>query len=308
MTDRVSPSSLATYLTCPRQYEFNYDHDLEGQDRPELERYYNRGKVLDTALQQTADDIDRGTAPDHIRSRALEQFSECWDTITDSATYPSPASYEYDRQLSKAAIDAYLDPTTDGDGIEHLQRSVGIEVHLEWVDDELGPMHGYADNVVRTDDGLLIIDYKASYSGRRFPNKSGSDLTKQVAGERHYPNRLKKWLQIGMYTTGIKSHDLYSEGDTIRFLFYGLIDDKDRTPTPDGYTVSVEGKAWEMTELYQTNTEAFRTLVERSVEGIRSERFDPTGDRWELIQEEACEDCDYEPACGDVIAEEVRFE
>lgn len=308
MTNRVSPSSLTTYLTCPRQYEFNYEHELAGQDRPELERYFNRGMVLDTALQRTADEVDTNTDPDQIRERARKHFEDCWDEMTELETYPSPASQAYDRQLSKAAIEAYLNPATDGDGIKHLQRSVGTEVHLEWVDEEFGPMHGYADNVVQTDDGLLIIDYKASYSGRRFPNKNGSDLSKQIAGKKHYPKRLKKWLQIEMYCTGIKAHELYTEGDEIRFLFYGLIDSKDRTPTPDGYTVSVDGKGWEMTDLYQDNLEKFRQLVERSVEGIRSAAFDPTGDRWELIKDEACEDCDFRQACGDVIAEEVRFE
>lgn len=307
MTDRVSPSRLTTYLTCPRQFEYNYIHDLDGTDRSDLERYFNRGQVLDTALQRTAGEVDQETNDHRVQDLAREHFADCWAQKTDLDTYPSPAAYEYDRQISAAAIDDYLDPGTSGDGLEHIRRSVGTEVHIEWVDDELGAMHGYADNVVKTRDGLLIIDYKASYSGRRFPNKNGSDLTKQVVGKGHYPSRLKKWLQIEMYCTGITEHELYTPGDEIRFMFYGLIGSKSRTPTEDGYTVDVEGKDWEMTDLYRENSDKFRALVRDSIDGIRAGEFDPTGERWELIQEEACQDCDYRVACGDYIAEEVEF-
>ncbi|WP_257301033.1 PD-(D/E)XK nuclease family protein [Haloarchaeobius sp. FL176] len=307
MTDRVSPSRLQTYLNCPRQFEFKYIHDLDGGERTDLERYFNRGDVLDTALQLTATEVDTDTDPETVQSLARENFTECWQRKTDSDTYPSPAAYEFDRRISAAAIDDYLEAETDGEGLAHLRRSVGTEVHLEWTDDELGAMHGYADNIVETRDGLLIIDYKASYSGRRFPNKNGSDLEKQLNGTNHYPSRLKKWLQLGMYWEGLTQHELYSPGDEIRFMFYGLIASKERTPTKTGYSVDVRGKAWEMTDLYRENTSAFRTLIDESTTGIQSGAFDPTGDRWELIQEEACGDCDYQSACGDYIAEEVKF-
>lgn len=307
VTDRGSPSRLATYLTCPRKFEFEYQQDIQTDQDPDLERYFNRGDVLDTTLQKTADEISKDAAPETIRALAREHFFEQWTAKASLETYPSPAAYEYDRRVSAAAIEDYLDPGTDGEGLAHLRRSVGTEVHLEWTDPGLGPMHGYADNIVETRDGLLIIDYKASFSGRRFPNKSGSDLENQIDGKRHYPSRLKKWLQIGMYCAGITEHELYSRGDEIRFMFYGLIDSKEKTATEDGYTISVDGKAWEMTDLYREYTDAFQTLVRESITGIRSEDFDPTDRAWELIQDEACEDCEYRSACGDYIAEEVRF-
>jgi putative RecB family exonuclease len=294
-------------LECPRQFEFQYIHDLDGKDRSDRERYYNRGSVLDTALQLTADAVDPDTDRETVQTLAREHFTEYWREKTDKENYPSTAAYEFDRRLSAAAIEDYLHPNTSSEGLAHLRRSVGTEVHLEWTDDDLGPMHGYADNIVETRDGLLIIDYKASYSSRRFPNKSGSDLEKQVNGSKHYPSRLKKWLQIGMYCEGLTEHELYSPGDEIRFMFYGLIGSKERTPTETGYTVDVDGKEWELTDLYREKQSAFRTLTEESVTGIQSSAFDPTGETWELIQDEACEDCNYRRACGHYIAEEVRF-
>lgn len=307
MTDRVSPSRLATYLTCPRKFEFEYQQNIQTAKETDLERYFNRGDVLDTTLQKTAEEISADTDTATIRTLAREHFTEQWTENTSQKTYPSPAAFEYDRRVSAAAIEDYLDPATDGEGLAHLRRSVGTEVHLEWTDPDLGPMHGYADNIVKTRDGLLIIDYKASFSNRRFPNKNGSDLEKQIGEKRHYPSRLKKWLQIGMYCTGITNHELYSRGDEIQFMFYGLIDSKERTATGDGYTINVDGKAWEMTDLYREYEDAFVTLVRKSITGIQSESFDPNDWPWELIHDEACEDCEYQPACGDYIAEEVRF-
>lgn len=307
MTNRFSPSGLATYLACPQKFEFNYLHDLEGESNTDMKRYFDRGSVLDMALQQTADTVTPDTDIETVRSLAREHFADFWAENTAYENYPSSAAYEYDRRVSAAAIEDYLDPGTPGEGIAHLRRSVGTEVHLEWADDELGTLHGYADNIVKTHDGLLVIDYKASYSGRRFPNKSGSDLESQLDGSDHYPSRLKKWFQIGMYCAGLTEHELYSPGDEIQFIFYGLIDSKDRTPTETDYTVNVSGKAWDMTDLYREYQDDLWTLVSDSVTGIRTEAFNPTGERWELIREEACAECDYRLACGDYISEEVRF-
>lgn len=307
VSERLSPSRIATYVTCPRQFEFHYEHSLETADKDEMERYFNRGNALDTALQKTANEVSPETDTETVRSLAREKFEEEWTEQTAVGDYPSPASYQHDRRISKTAIEDYLDPDTDGDGIEHLRRSLGTEVHLEWKDAEWGPMHGYADNIVETRDGLLIIDYKASFSSRHFPNKSGSDIKKQVNGTKHYPRRLKKWLQIGLYWEGLKQHDFYTTGDEIQFMFYGLIESKTREPTADGYTVDVSGKAWEMADLYRSQSEVFDRLITNGVGGIREREFDPTDHGWELIQSEACEECDYRAACGDYLAEEVRF-
>jgi len=294
-------------MTCPRQFEFDYVHDLEGQDRVDLQRYFDRGRVLDTSLQRTADSVGEETATEAVQQLAQENFTEEWATQTDAANYPSPASYEHDRRVCEAAIEEYLDPLTDGDGVIHLKRSVGTEVHLEWTDDKLGRLHGYTDNIVRTAEGFLIIDYKATYSGRRFPNKNGSDLESQLDGTGHYPSRLKKWLQIAFYCRGLTEHDLYTPGDEIRFMFYGLIDQKSRTPTDDKYTVSVSGKAWNMTDLYRDYDDELWSHISDNIAELRAESFEPAGDAWKLIQENACGDCDYQMACGDALNERVRF-
>jgi hypothetical protein len=307
VSERLSPSRISTYVECPRQFEFDYEHSLETAEKDGMERYINRGSVLDTALQKTANEVSPETDTETVRSRAREQFESEWTEQTAVRDYPSPASYEYDRRISRAAVEDYLDPDTDGDGIEHLRRSLGTEVHLEWEDEEWGLLHGYADNIIETRDGLLIIDYKASFGSRNFPNKNGADLKNQVDGTKHYPRRLKKWLQIGLYWQGLKEHEFYTVGDEIRFVFYGLISSKTREPTADGYTVDVSGKSWEMTKLFRSQTETFNRLITDGVNGIRGQNFDPTEHNWELILSEACEECDYRPACGDYLAEEVRF-
>jgi hypothetical protein len=63
-------------MTCPRKFEFDYVHGLEGEYDTDLQRYFDRGRVLDTALQRTADSVTEKTDTDKVQLLARENFAD----------------------------------------------------------------------------------------------------------------------------------------------------------------------------------------------------------------------------------------
>jgi len=145
----LSPSRLATYATCPRQYEYSYPQDVNTPDRTEL--YLNQGRIYHQTIEDVCDATERGDDAEEIHARAMRIFEEKWNEHSNPDDYESTAHREYQRIENQAAIDAFFDPD-GGDGIHHARRSVATECWVECEHDGRG-LHGKADNVIRTDRG-----------------------------------------------------------------------------------------------------------------------------------------------------------
>ncbi|MFC7027175.1 hypothetical protein ACFQH8_06020 [Halomicroarcula sp. GCM10025710] len=102
----------------------------------------------------------------------------------------------------------------------------------------------------------------------------------------------------------MKDSSLYEPGMSVRFSFYGLLHSTETQSTPDGYTVTASGRARETTEAYEEYYDTIWDLIGAAHEGITTERFAP--DPFDLIQAEACEDCDYQSMCAEYITTEVQ--
>lgn len=147
MTTSLSPSRLATYATCPRQYDYGYVQDITTPDRTEL--YLNQGTIYHETIEDVCNATTADDEPEAIHDRAMRIFEAKWDEHSNPDDYESDAHREYQRLENRAAIDAFFDPD-GGDGIEHARRSVATECWVECERDGRG-LHGKADNVIRTD-------------------------------------------------------------------------------------------------------------------------------------------------------------
>jgi putative RecB family exonuclease len=295
----LSPSRLATYADCPRKFDHDYVRDLSTPDRTRL--YLNQG----LAYHETIEAVCEATGPDDdaevIHRRALDVFADKWTEHLEPDEYESQAHQTYQRAENRAAIDAFFDPD-GGAGIRHARQSVATEKWLECVHEGLG-LQGMADNVLRTEEGLHVIDYKRSVRGV-ITSYTAQCLADHRDGETHVPKRVKNAFQTATYVEGVKQSDLYEEGMDVRFSFYGLVHDSDVDSTPDGYEITVSGRPRETTDVYDEHYETIWALVETAHEGIRNEEHAP--DPFALIHEEACSDCDYRNMCPEYLAEEVR--
>jgi putative RecB family exonuclease len=295
----LSPTRLATYATCPRQYEHKYVLDVSSPDETKL--YLYQGKAYHEMIELVCEATDRNDDPETIYQRAVDVFDDTWEKHIDPNEYASKAHQEYQRRETLAGIKSFFDPD-DGDGIEHARKSVVTEKRINCEHEGVG-LHGYTDNVLRDGDTLHLIDYKRNVKGV-LGSWSADRLQEHLNEEAHEAQRVKNAFQTAAYIEGIKASSLYEPGMSVRFSFYGLLHGTDVTSTPTGYSISASGRERETTEAYEEYYDTIWDLIRAAHEGITTETFAP--EPFDHIQAEACDDCDYQSMCADYIATEIQ--
>lgn len=288
------------YTTCPRQYE--YDKVWEVETPEQSRRYLDRGLVYHGAIEDTCEAVAETPelSADEIRTIARDRTAERWDEQTARSEYASDAQYAYDRDVVAAAIDSYF--ATDGVG--HARNSIGTE---RWLECNRGDVHlrGRADNIVRTDDGLHVIDYKGSLNGI-VSWQSADDIPAHVAGDEYAASILKSVFQAATYIEGAKNLPEYDSEMDVEFTFYSLLYEKTRERHVDGIQVDVRGYGRAVGDIYRQHETDIWALIEDTYSGIVNGEYEPA--RWDDIQEHACPDCEYRAMCGEYLAEEVRID
>ncbi|WP_256301690.1 PD-(D/E)XK nuclease family protein [Haloarchaeobius salinus] len=298
---RVSPSRLATYATCPRQYEYDKEWSVESPE--ESRRYLDRGLAYHGAIEDTCAWVaDQPEPPtdDEIQTYAHEAIERRWDEQADREEYASDAQFAYDRQVAIAGVDAYFAAA----GLEHARNSVEQE---GWLTCDRGDVHlrGRVDNIVRTDEALQIIDYKGSLSGI-VSGRTHNRIETHHAGEEYHASILKSVFQAATYIEGAKATEHYEPGMDIEFTFYSVLYNVDRTPGHDGISVEVTGKSRDVGWIYEAHEDTIWSLIDDCYTGIVDGEFMP--EPWEEIHENACGDCSYQGMCGDYIGAEVSLD
>lgn len=291
---------MAIYATCPRQYEYAKMWNVSTPE--ETRRYFDRGNVyhgvIEDACEQAheTNDISESEIREFVRGRTDER----WEAETDRSEYRSDAQFAYDRQLVETALESYLDDC----GVEHIRNSVATEAWLQCERDGLH-LHGRVDNIVRTDEGLQIIDYKGGLNGIVSWQSMGA-IEAHHNGEEYDPSRLKSVFQAATYIEGAKQLDVYEDGMEVEFTFYGLLAKKDRTPDVDGLQVIASGYARDVGKIYHKNKELIWAVIRDCYHGIDGEEYVP--EPWLDIREHSCDDCEYQAMCGEFLASEVRLD
>lgn len=295
----VSPSRLATYTECPRQYEYEYDQGIEAP--PDGERFKNRGIVYHETIAAVCDTTDQETTESEIREFAEECFEEVWDTECSVDDYQTRSHYTYDRRLTWAGIEAYF---TTGPGVSHARNSVATELSVE-CEYKRTAVSGRIDNVIETDDGLLLVDYKGSLRDI-ISNRTVGYLGEHLENESYRPKLVKSAIQAAVYLEGIRDTDLFEEGMDLSFVYYGVLHDQDSEATKSGIKPVVSGRGRDVTSLCEDNHGTIWHLIREAYQGINTLSFEP--EPWGDIYEKACEDCPYMEMCPDYLGEEVKIE
>jgi putative RecB family exonuclease len=263
--------------------------------------YLNQGTIYHETIESVCDATDPSDNAETIHERALETFDAKWAEHSTPADYESEAHQEYQRLENRAGVDAFFDPDS-GDGITHARRSVATECWVECERDGRA-FHGKADNVIRTDDGFHIFDYKRNLRDV-LSDGTAEYLEDHLDGEGHEPKRVRNAFQTAVYIEGAKNEPFYEDGMEVRFSFYGLLNHTSFESTATGYEVSARGYPRETTEIYEEHYDTVWALIRAAYDGITSETYGPKP--FDLITEEACPDCEYREMCADRLSQEVR--
>lgn len=294
-----SQSRLATYLQCPRKFEYKYVQEVSTTDRSE--RYLIQGNAFHGTVAHVCETVGRDATAESIHDLAMSTFPDVWSVEVDADEFESCAQQEYYRRQCVAALADYFDPES-GAGIDHARQSVAVEERLETTVQGV-PVSGYVDNILLTDAGPHILDYKRS-RGTIVSSRTADRLAGHLDGEEYEPGRVKSAIQAALYIESVRDSEFYEPGDEVRFSYYVYLYDDTFEPASDGYAVSARGKQYEMTDIYREHEETIWALVGAAADGIRGETFNP--EPWSFIRDESCEDCDYRRMCADYLATEVE--
>lgn len=297
----TSPSSLAVYATCPRQYEYDKVWDVNTPE--ESRRYLDRGLAYHDAIEETCAEVaasEHAWSDEEILKVARETIKNLWEAQTERSEYSSDAQYRYDRALAISAVESYFQT----DGLGHARNSLAREA---WIDCERNGVHirGRADHIVETEEGLQIIDYKGSFNGI-VSGQSREGIEAHHAGEEYNADILGSVFQAAAYIEGVRDSHWYQPGMDIEFTYYALMDNTERSPGLDGIEVSVSGRGRDVGWIYEAHEDSIWALIAECYEGITTGDYRP--EPWADIRENACEDCAYQAMCGEYIGSEVGFD
>lgn len=293
----LSQSRIATFAKCQRLYEFKYDWDVTVVDREE--RYFERGNVLHNAIEDVCEQVDAEPelTDEEIRELALDRVNHHWKDRMDRSEYYSDAEFEEDHIATLARIEAFFD---DGPGYDHVRNSVETEKYVSF-ERNGQKYHGYIDNIIRTNNGLTLVDYKTGSVSPPFSR----EYVRGHLGEDYRPDRVKPAVQAALYLEAIKMTDLYTPEMDLEFVFYELKKSRGKVVTrePEEVTVSIEGNARAVAEGYFDQQEDVWELIEQCADRIAVESYSP--EPFEEIYDNTCESCEYRPICPEYINEEV---
>ena len=142
-----SPTRLATYETCPRQYWYGHVMGIPGEWKP----FFALGTAVHGAIEViTRKMMDGGSV-------ALPEALGILHSLWDPSMYGSREMEERDRRDAGAMIGKFLDRQGGKEG-----KIIGVE---DWVglDLEGRRLRGKVDRIdLRPDGKLEVIDYKSS--------------------------------------------------------------------------------------------------------------------------------------------------
>ncbi|MWG34539.1 PD-(D/E)XK nuclease family protein [Halomarina oriensis] len=296
----VSPSRLGVYADCPRRYQYEKVWKVGSPD--ETRRYLDRGLALHGAIEDTCETVREGAAitDEDIRTMASDAIDARWDEETDRSEYASDAHYRYDYLLCVATIEDYF----DGVGLDHARNSIATEEWLECQREGVA-LRGRADNIVKTAEGIRVIDYKSNLKGI-ISDYSKDAVVAHHAGDDHSPQRVKSTFQAATYVEGVKEHPEYEPGMDVEFTYYGLLSDTETKPGVDGVQVSVRGRGRDVGQIYDTCYDEIWELIGEYYDAIEAGDYVP--DSVALQKEHACDDCTFQAMCPDYLAGEVSVD
>ncbi len=289
---------IATYLECPQKWE--YKEALEIQPEETTQSFDRRRKLLRTALLRAfSSDDESSKAASRTATSFVDRF---WEQYTDEDLYLSPRQEEFDKSVTKQALQTYFENYWDDHLSSAVAHSTAAEVQIEG-----RPVKTALDLVSRQSDGTLIIyEYVPTLRGISFPNpqenKAHQYLTQQEYTGRHIPSILRAELAI----RGVRAEEALDAED-VKYIVVGLHESVTTTGGSGVDGVAVDPELRDLTEWHTEYSNTNYQLLEEIVGKItQSDTTIP--EEWKsALTESTCRYCEYKDMCKPRFNWEVEF-
>jgi putative RecB family exonuclease len=279
-------------------YQYQYKRNVTTDSET---RALDFGRALHETIRETCDRIrgDGTYSDEELRAIANEAFQRQWQSEVDQRSYRTEQHYEDDRKIAGKAIEHFFD---EGPGVDHARRSLVAEQPVAFERNGI-KYNGKVDNVLETETGLELVDYKKSDIDE--PVTPWGNYIEEQNGDGYRPGRVKHAIQAALYIEGIKETEYYEQGDTIAFTFQPLAE---TTVNRIGQTstINLDIESISVEEDIRENSEVLWEIIENAVEGIQTDSFEPAP--FEDIVNKQCDRCPFQSMCSAYLnAEEVRL-
>lgn len=331
----LTADGVASYLRCPRRYEFAHVDGLagDGDESPTAERLAVLRAAICDALRTGAAD------PDDLEAAALERLGALWAEHEERVH--SRAQRRHERRVLEATVRAYVDAVGDdhAPGAAALRSKTdaavlgpSLPVHSRVALPELearatvaAPIdYAYASGsslvgvrFVPTARPLGLLRYRDEWEGD-VADRFAAHF--DPAAEAFEPDLVGALFETAVVLDGLRALRDRLELSSLRTCRYVQLPLAERSALAVNWmreTVETTVEPIDLTDpfldhhtfgmTHEHRNRAVERRLAEVVRGIVAGRFEP-GERLDSIVENACPNCAYTVCCEEYIATEVRFD
>lgn len=279
---------IETYLACPQKWE--YTHALEIRPEENTQSFNRRGKLLRIALLTTFNSVEGSS--EAAAQMAINFVDRQWDRFTDDGLYLSDRQEEFDKSVTKRALQTYLENYWD----DHLSSAVehgtatGIQVAGRTVKTGV-------DLLSRQNNGHFVVyDYVPTLRGITFSHPQENKADQYLAQEEYSGGYISSILRAELAIRGV-SEDQDVDTNDVSYVVVGLHESVTTTDGSGIDGVAVEPELRDLTEWHSEYSESNHELLEATVSNItQADTTIPESWRSGLLQS-TCRYCEYKDMC-----------
>ena len=296
MTDSViTAEEVASYLVCPRQYEFEHTRLISPRSSHRDVVWEARRELLATAIiAGLTADVDSSEERAAVGTAAI---TDRWSAT--SSAYLTAAQETFDKTAVESAIAAYF----DGIGSTHADNLVEADTVLS------NSLNGVTyevnvDAVVHHDGRHRAIRFVPDLTGVHPSWKEDGIVQEYRTRQAFYPRQVGHLVRAGTAIRGLMTeHGLDSNPE---FEYVSLLSGV-KPDYSDGGRPAVTVESRSFSGIHDSERADLRGLLDDTAPKILADGNRIPDSDFESIREQCCEYCPYRDACPEYIESAVSF-
>ena len=297
-TETMDFNHIETYLACPQKWE--YTHALDIQPEENIQSFDRRRKLLRIALLTVFSSDEKGSeAAAQTATSFVDRF---WDRFTDDGLYLSERQEEFDKSVTKQALQTYLENYWDDHLSTAVKHSTAAAIHVagETIKTELDLLSKQADGA------FVVYDFFPTLRGITFSHPQENKALQYLTQEEYTGKYISSILRAELAIRGV-SEDLDVDTNDVKYVVVGLHESVTTTDDRGIDSVAVEPELRDLTKWHTEYSESNHELLEAIVSDIKqADTTIPEVWKPDLLKS-TCRYCEYKDMCKPRFNWEVKF-